>query len=204
MPRANTTASAGRQAPVQLDQQIHPVADDFAHPAHVVDGIAHLLDVGLEVDLVVAFVEERIQVAECVEARLHLRLALHQDLLDGVLVDMPVDARLLAHRPAEQFVDRHLQRAALDVPQRDVDGGNRRVDRQPLKVAEAVHDVPVMLDLERALADEILGEPPDRGTRRLDVTPRARFPVAGDALVGIDAHEHELADVQRLDFRDFH
>jgi hypothetical protein len=192
------------QAAVDLDQQVDAVAHHLAHAPGVVDGVAHLLDVGLEVDLVVALVQEGIQVAEGVEAGFHLGLAFHQHLVDAVLVDVAVDARLGARRPAQQLVDRHVERLALDVPQGDVDRRDGGVLGQAGEVAEAVHHVPVMLDGEGVLALQVLGEAADAGAGGLDVAPGARLAVADDALVGGDADEHELPHVQGLDFADLH
>lgn len=158
----------------------------------------------LEVNLVIAFIEERIQVAKCIEADFHLRLALHQDLLDAAFVNVPVNTRFSAHRTTQQLIDRYIQRATLDVPERNVDGRNRGVNRQPLEVAEAMHHVPVMLDRKRVLADQILGETADRRARRFNMSPCAGLTITGNAFVGIDADKHELANMQWFDFSDLH
>jgi hypothetical protein len=76
---------------MQLNEQVHAITHDFAHLVHIADGIAHFLDVRLEVNLVIAFIEKRIQVAECIKAHLHLRLTFHQDLLDAAFVKVPID-----------------------------------------------------------------------------------------------------------------
>lgn len=184
---------------MELDEQIDLVADDGADLPHVLDGILHLLDVGLEVDLVVALVEKGIDVAERGKPEVFLPLALLEHLLDRFLIDVAVDAGFGATGAAEQLVDGHAERLALDVPEGDVDGGDGGVDGLALEVAEPVHHVPVVLDIEGPLADQILGEALDGSAGGGDVSPVASLAVADDALVGLDAGEHELADVEGLD-----
>ena len=86
--------------------------------------------------------------------------------------------------PAEQLIERHVQRLALDVPQRQVDGTERV---QPLFAGrvEPVHEggLPNHLCVERVLADDASG----------DVTNRVRRPALTDARnagVGVDEDDH--------------
>lgn len=189
----------GGQAAVELDEQIDLVAHDGADLSHVLDGILHLLDVRLEVDLVVALVEEGVDVAKRREPEVFLPLAFFEHLFDRLLVDVAVDAGFGPTCAPEQLVDGHAKRLALDVPESDVDGRDGGVDGLALEVAEPVHHVPVVLDVEGPLADQILGEAFDGSAGGGDVAPVACLAITDDALVGLDAGEHELPDVEGLD-----
>ena len=101
-------------------------------------------------------------------------------------------------------MDRLAQRLPLDVPERNVDGRDGGVDGEPLEVAVAVQHIPVVLDGAGVFAHQVLGKADDGGARGLDVAPRPGLADAVDPFVGIDADEHELTDVQRLDLGDFH
>ena len=85
---------------MQLQVQIDIVADGLANAPHVADGVAHLGDVGLEVELGGVLVEERVEVAQRREPGLLLQPAFLDDGLDGLAVDVGVDARLRPRRPA--------------------------------------------------------------------------------------------------------
>ena len=75
-------------------QEIDAIANDCSHTFGIFNGIAHLLDVGLEVNLIVAFIEKRIEVPKSRKARIHFDFAFDQHLFDRVFVDMTVNARL--------------------------------------------------------------------------------------------------------------
>lgn len=150
---------------------------------------------GLEVDLVGALAQEGVDVAKGLEAHVHLALALHEDALDRLLVDVAVDARLGAAGSAEELVDGDVEGLALDVPEGNVDEGDGGVDGQALEGAEAVYHVPMVLNVEGSLALEVLGKPLDARSGGLDVAPDACLAVSHDACLRDDAAEHELADM---------
>ena len=131
--------------------------------------------VGREEGLVLALVEEGIDMAHRVEARLLEGDAVLHQLVAGLAVGVAVDPGVRSARPAEEGVDRHAQRLALDVPERDVDRRDGAVDRRALEVAEAVHEVPVALDRPRVLAHEMAGEGLDGGARGREMPPGAGF-----------------------------
>ena len=95
-----------------------------------------------------------------------------------------VQLDVLARLAAEQLIERHVERLALDVPQRQVDGAERV---QPLLAGrvEPVHEggLPDHLGVERVLADDASGDVADR-------VRRPALPDPGDAGVGVDEHDH--------------
>src|SRR5207245_7008416 len=75
----------------------------------------------------------------------------------------PVEAYPVAHRAAEQLVDRHAERLGLDVPQGQLDAGHRLVRDAPAVLAHAPQHVPVeALDRPRVLPDQEIGDGADR------------------------------------------
>ncbi len=95
-----------------------------------------------------------------------------------------IELDVLARLAAEQLIERHVQRLALDVPQRQVDGAERV---QPLFAGrvEPVHEggLPDHLGVEGVLADDASG----------DVADRVRRPALADARnagVGVDEDDH--------------
>ena len=95
---------------------------------------------------------------------------------------------------AEQLVDRHAQRLALDVVQRDVDGGNRRLQHAPaFEILAAIDLLPDPADLHRVAADEELAIVLDGAGHGLLATAQAALAPAGDALVGLDLDEQLVA-----------
>ena len=88
---------------------------------------------------------------------------------------MPVDEHGFARRPAKKLIDRRAKRLALDVPQRCIDGADRRHRHgTPTPVRAGVEVLPRVFDAARVAADE----------QRHDVIAQ----VAGDG---------ELAAIQR-------
>ena len=103
-------------------------------------------------------------------ARLGGHTALDQ-LLFGLAKDVVVDPRLVADLASQQLVAGHAEVLAGDVPERDVDGAQRAHDRRAAKVRPAVQVVPVMLDAQRILPDQVALEGLDRGARRPRESP---------------------------------
>ena len=91
---------------MQLQQHVDLAAERLAHPAHGLDRAAHVGHVGGEERLVLALVEEGIDVAHRVEARLLEGDAVLHQLVGGLAVGVAVDTRPLPARAAEEGVDR--------------------------------------------------------------------------------------------------
>ena len=91
---------------------------------------------------------------------------------------------MLARLAAEQLIERRVQRFALDVPQRQIDGTERM---QPFLAGRVkpvhVDGLPDHLGVERVLADDASGGVADR-------VRRPALPDAGDPRVCVDEDEH--------------
>ena len=115
------------------------------------------------------------------------------------LVGVGVERDLVAHRAAQQLVDRLAERLAADVPQRDVDGAHAfHGGAAAAHVGEAAEQlVPEPLDVRRILAGDdradLLQHRAQRAVR--DLGRRGDLAPAGDALVGGHLDEQELAPV---------
>jgi hypothetical protein len=105
----------------------------------------------------------------------------------GIAGGVCIDTDTVAHGSAQQLVDRHAVKLALDVPERlfDTAEGTGQNRSAAIKRA-AVEDLPVAVDLERVLADQVFfhlvhgcGDRP--GTALDD-----RFAVADQAFVGMN------------------
>ncbi len=192
------------QLAVDLDAEVHVIADRLAVLSHRLDGVAHLRRVGLEVGLVARVIGERRQVPDRREAlRLGVDAALHQ-LLARLAEDVVVDAGLVARLAAHQLVARHAEVLPGDVPERDVDRAKRAHDRRAPEVGPAVHVVPVVLDPQRILPDQVALEGLDRRSGRLQEAPGPRLAQPDDPRVGVDLHEEIPIHVDVLDLGDLH
>ncbi len=133
-----------------------------------------------------------------------------------VAADPPVHAHAVAHRAPEQCMHGHAERLALDVPQRDVEPGERALQPRDMRsgsalcveywrwgdwmgsthhehgstgVEAAAHGgLPDVLDAVRARADEAL-QVGERALDGLRVSLKRRLAPADDAVGGFDAHE---------------
>ena len=92
------------------------------------------------------------------------RLVTHCDVLadlvagflDVLAVRVPINQRAFARAAAEQLIDRLVRHLAENVPERDVDGGNRSHRyRAASPVRTAIEKLPDVLDTARVAADEI-------------------------------------------------
>ena len=118
---------------------------------------------------------------------------------------------MVAHRPAPELVARHAVDLAEDVPQGDVDAGDRGAADDAVAVPEvlAVHHLPEVLDPRRVFADEQLREILDRADDGARVPLERRLaPAVQPGLVGEDLDEDPVphpgvADV-RFDCGDLH
>ena len=131
-----------------------------------------------------------------------------QALLAGRIPDAPVgvDAQPVAHVAAQQRVDGHAIVLARDVPERLVDARERR--HQHVAAAEkggAVDVLPVVLDAQRVLADQVLGELLHGSPGALGLALQRGLAPADDAVVGGDLDQaHAKAREELLDSRYFH
>ena len=100
---------------------------------------------------------------KCRETGLFSADTFGQHVINGFTIDMAINPDLVAGWSAKQLVNRRIQCLALDIPEGNIDCRNTGIDGQTLKIAESMHDVPVMLDSARILADKILGKAGDCG-----------------------------------------
>jgi len=121
-----------------------------------------------------------------------------------------VDAYLVAHPAAEQFVDRHAEVLALDVPERLLDAADRRhpLDADLPEMLAVGHLIEV-LDPKRIFPHQQLGEVLDRPRHRAGLPLEGRFaPTVEPRLIGFDFNEdpvpHVGIDNQRRNPGDFH
>ena len=148
-----------------------PTASRYCRTASIAS--PHLGGVRLEVRLVARLVEERRQVPDGREALAPSPRCTPAPSSSVVSPeDVVVDPRLVAGLAAEQLVDRHAEVLARDVPERDVDGAERAHDRRAAEVARAVQVLPVVLDPQRVLADQVVRELVDDRFGRLQDSPR--------------------------------
>src|SRR5262249_47617733 len=118
-----------------------------------------------------------------------------------------VDAHLVAALAALQHVNRKPRGLACDIPQRMLDAADGGIDdRAAREAGEVVHGGPQVLDIAWILADQPRFEIFDSGDRRFVRADGIGFAPAGDALVGQNLDEAEIAafdvDEERLDVGD--
>ena len=116
---------------------------------------------------------------------------------------------LVADLAAQQIVDRHAQRLALDIPQRHVDGGNGRgLNALSRKESAPVELLPDVLGVERALSDQQRFEVLQGADHGQFPAGESRLTHAIDTLVRVDHEEEEVAmtapDRKGFDIGDFH
>ena len=115
----------------------------------------------------------------------------------------------LALFPAEQLIDRHVERLAHDVVERDVDGALRSQQHAPaLEILAAVELLPDPADLHGIFADEKLAEVFERADHGQFAPTQAGLAQPGDAFVGFDLDDQLVAvadpDRQGFDRSDAH
>jgi hypothetical protein len=119
---------------------------------------------------------------------------------------MRVDPDPVAGGAAEQLVDGCVEVLAGDVPQRLVHAGERgHEDRAAPEEGRAVDVLPVVLDAERVLADQVVADLGDRGHPRAGLALERGLAPPHQPVVGRDLDEPRPgAGVELLDFRDLH
>ena len=123
---------------------------------------------------------------------------------DGVAGDGGEHLDALPAGAAEQRVHRLADRLPEDVPERDVDGAQRREEHRAGEVGVAGHRLEVMLDPPRVLAAEILREIVDRLEDQAVVRPEPGLAGADDAVARVHLHEQAPVDEKRRDAVDLH
>ena len=158
-------------------------ADGLAHRLEIGDAFADGLD---RIDHVVVSRDEA-ALAGAPAFLFGLEPALGVLLGRRTAAGMDVHQRLVASLAADELVDRLAERLAEDVPQGDLDGGDRRVeDRAASPARPAIHRLPVHLDVGRIAADQIAVVLVDGGLHRPRLRGHRAFSDADDALVGVD------------------
>src|SRR5215469_13391791 len=100
---------------------------------------------------------------------------------------MRVDSRPVARLAAEQLVDRHTKRLALEVPQRGVDAADCAQQNWSTAPESApVHVLPDVFDRERVTADDELLQMLVCAEDAMIATAQTAFADAVDARVGLD------------------
>ena len=94
---------------MNLDTQIHVVADSIPIHAHGVDRVVDLVCVCLEVWDIASLVQERRQVAHCREPPLPSHPSLPGPASLGYPKDMVVDPRLVSRLAAQQLICRNSE-----------------------------------------------------------------------------------------------
>jgi hypothetical protein len=84
-----------------------------------------------------------------------------------------VEPHAVTHAASEKLPDWDVEGAALDVPERDVDGADGAGEDAAAERAHPVEDLADVLDPERILAQEVLAELGDDGDRRVREPPRS-------------------------------
>ena len=110
---------------------------------------------------------------------------------------------------AEQLVDGHAERLALDVVERDVDGADRGGEHAAaLEILAAVHLLPERARAHRVAPDHELAKMLDRAGHGALAPGKARFAPAENPLIRLDLDDELVAhadpDDQRMDGGYFH
>ena len=114
---------------------------------------------------------------------------------DVAPVRMAVDQRAFARASAEQLIQRHARELREDVPQRDVDCGNRRHRHRPAPpVRAAIEELPGVFDASGVATDQVRNDVllQIRGNRELAAVER-RIAEPDDARARLDPQRDEVA-----------
>ena len=87
---------------------------------------------------------------------------------------------------------------AGDIPQCNVDGADGAHDGGAAKVAGAVHVLPVVLDAEWVLTNQVASELTDNALGALQIAPRTCLTQARDAFIGVDLDKQVVVYRQRV------
>ena len=164
---------------VGVDHQLDVAADGFAHRAHALHvlGDRHAADLDLH------------RPGAHAQVLLHLLRQFLQPLAFLVVAAGDV-GRHTVPEAAEQLVERQVGDLAADVPQADVDRGDRpRHQAAPAGQLRAPHLVPQPLDVDRVLADQLLRQRGDGGAPDRAAIAQAD---ADHAFIGFNPHHGEI------------
>ena len=191
------------QIAVDLNQDIDGRSHRVAHGTHAIEGQVAAGTVGCAAGVVPDAVgadregvelHGRVSGLDDFERGLGIALRAVATLIPGV----GVDAQFVPAGAAQQFVDRHAQRLALDVPQRLIDGADAAVDHRSAALAPeglAEEPVPHLLDAKRVCADQVmLGHILDHAEsgRCARAVGQGHFAQSADPLVGSDLHDDRI------------
>ena len=182
---------------VDLDYEIEIRPPTFASRGGQLDGILHHL------------VDPCIDVMDWIE--LEGREAFFRGGAGGIdhgigraTTTQQVQANLVATSSAEQFPDRCLEVFALDVPQSDIDGTDRTGQRRSAEGRHAIQMLPVVLDPQGVLTDEI----PLEGFHDLVdgfwIPPTRGLTNTSESAVRCETDDIPSTDEERLDPFDLH
>ena len=190
---------------VRLDADLE-VGRALADPAYHLRDFVNRLQRRLTRQVVVG--ADQVDFVRIVEERVPLagQRALRDELLRALRVRIRgprnvtplvagVDLQLVVHLAAEQLVHRHIELLPDNVPERDVDRGNRRLHGAAVHgVASSIDGVPDLLDVPRALADDERPDHFDLGRDRCDLREIGALPPADVPILGPHAaHQIEAA-----------
>ena len=188
-----------REVAVDLDPEVDAVADRLAHRR---DDLGRRADVGRRRLLLPVGQEGHRPDGQI--AGLDRRTRALGMFGDGVAGDGGEHLDALPAGAAEQRVHGLAHRLPEDVPERDVDGAQRREEHRAGEVGIARHRLEVMLDPPRVLAAEILLEIVDRLEDQAVVRPEAGLAGADDAVARVHLHEQAPVHEKRRDAVDLH
>ena len=180
-----------RRLAVQVDADAEIFADGLAHRFQIGDSFAHRVHRVDDVAL------GRNEGGFAGGPALFLRLQASSGHIAAVSHRRRARTSGPVTRPAaDQLPDRLAERLAENVPQRDLDSADRRIQNRPAAPARpAIHRLPVHLDIGRIVAHQIALVLLDRrGDRRLLAGDRA-LAQTRDSLVRVDLYEDIIGGV---------
>src|SRR5262249_43003375 len=200
----------GRQAPMNLDEQIDLRAHRVPHGAN---RLHHLL-LGLAGDVRAPRPGKRIEL-ERGEAARHRLLRLRRVGVRRLRARVPavrVDADALAARPAQEAHHRHAEPLAGEIPERLLEPAHRAPEIHGAALARKVVVGPVceVADLSGVAAHEIARELPDvRDDRLVAIGLRVALAPADESVGRLDLYEEPVLPIARMnderrDARDLH
>lgn len=102
----------------------------------------------------------------------------------GQISGLKEDIHVVSAATSEQLVDRHVEGLPLDIPQGDIDGGNRRADDAVGGIESAPeHLLPEIFNSHGILADEPLFHVLDGPDDGLPASLQAGFADAGQTFI---------------------
>jgi hypothetical protein len=182
---------------VRVEDQVDVVADGEAQPLGRLDRPD---DRGLWIPVREGVVVERGERAEAERSEPLLPPAegILGQFLRGVSGQVAVDPHPLARRPAEEVVNGNAEPLPLEVPERNVDPGDRAHDHLSGRPeCAANHLAPPVLDPRRVLPDQQVAEVVEDAEHAASATGEARLADPCQPLVGADEHDEHGVVVAR-------